>query len=58
MSNSDKHAEERVEYFYNLIHHLPGVDDVLEELRKSSLLKPDMSTYGAVFLSLPKWIHY
>ena len=39
MSDSDEDDEERVEYFYDLVHRSPDVDDVLQELRKSSLLK-------------------
>jgi hypothetical protein len=39
MSDSDEDDEELVEYFYDLVHRSPDVEDVLQELRESSLLK-------------------
>ena len=39
MSDSNEDDEELVESFYDLLHRSPGVDNVLQELRKSSLQK-------------------
>jgi hypothetical protein len=39
MSDSDSEDEERVEYFYDIIDRSPDVDDILEKLRHSPMVR-------------------